>query len=317
MSVASEFLTRGLENIGARLRFSEGLLGIVTALGADAPEICAASAALFSSHHDVGIGVVLGSNVFNLAGLLGLSAVIVGKVDIGREGLLLNGGVALFVAGVVTALVLGLTVPWFSVVLLFVVLIPYVVLLAMHPAQIARLKMPGPVTRFLTAAIGHAHRDTRKRTHTRPARWIDGLVVAASLAVVVLSSIGAVHAAVALAARWNLHHAVMGTLILAALTSIPNLLAAVTLAREGRGAAVVSESLNSNTMNILAGLSLPALIFGMGKASGQALFTVWWMLGMTVFAVVAAGRRRGLNRTGGAILIALYLVFALKIASWK
>ena len=133
MSLASEFLTRGLENIGARLRFSEGLLGIVTALGADAPEISSAAVALLSSHHDVGLGVVLGSNVFNLAGLLGFTAVVAGRVSIGRQGLLFNGGVALFVTCVAAALVLGFIVPWLSIVLLAVVLLPYVALMAMHP----------------------------------------------------------------------------------------------------------------------------------------------------------------------------------------
>lgn len=71
MSWASVWLTSALERIGARLRFSEGLLGIVTALGADAPEICSAFTALLSNQHEIGLGVVLGSNIFNLAGLLG------------------------------------------------------------------------------------------------------------------------------------------------------------------------------------------------------------------------------------------------------
>jgi hypothetical protein len=58
MSWASVRLTASLERIGAWLRFSEGLLGIVTALGADPPEICSAFAALSLNHHEVGLGVV-------------------------------------------------------------------------------------------------------------------------------------------------------------------------------------------------------------------------------------------------------------------
>ena len=95
LTVASSVvLARELDRIGERLGFSEALLGIVTALGADAPEIASAVAALVAGHKATGVGVVVGSNVFNLAGLLGISALVAGPVRIHRHGLVLNGGVA-------------------------------------------------------------------------------------------------------------------------------------------------------------------------------------------------------------------------------
>ncbi len=69
---ASVVLARGLDRIGQRLGFSEALLGMVTALGADAPEIASAVAAVIAGHEETGVGVVVGSNVFNLAALLGV-----------------------------------------------------------------------------------------------------------------------------------------------------------------------------------------------------------------------------------------------------
>ena len=48
--------------------------------------------------------------------------------------------------------------------------------------------------------------------------------------------------------------------MLAAVTSLPNAVAAVYLARRGRAAATLSEALNSNTINVLAGLLLPAAL---------------------------------------------------------
>src|SRR5438309_10044632 len=95
---ASIVLARELDRIGERLGFSEALLGMVTALGADAPEISSAVVAVVSGHNDTGVGVVVGSNVFNIAALLGLSAVVAGSVRIHRHGLLLNGVVASLVA---------------------------------------------------------------------------------------------------------------------------------------------------------------------------------------------------------------------------
>ena len=55
MSWASVHLATALERIGTRLKFSDGLLGIVTALGADAPEICSAFAALAWSSDQISL----------------------------------------------------------------------------------------------------------------------------------------------------------------------------------------------------------------------------------------------------------------------
>src|SRR5216683_5185263 len=68
---ALPIFARELDRIGERLGFSEALLGMVTALGADAPEIASAVAAVVAGHKETGVGVVVGSNVFNLAALLG------------------------------------------------------------------------------------------------------------------------------------------------------------------------------------------------------------------------------------------------------
>ncbi len=317
MCWASVRLTATLERIGASQRFSEGLLGIVTALGADAPEICTAFAALSFKQHDIGLGVVLGSNIFNLAGLLGLSALVAGRVQIGRQGLWFTGGTSLVVSAILVPLVLRWIPAWSSMVLLALVLAPYVALTAMHPAQIARLKLPSLWKKFLEAAVGHVHRDSSRRKKNRRAAWYDPMWVVIAVGLIVGCSIGAVRSAVSLGARWGVSQAVIGTLILAALTSIPNVIAAVQLARDGRGAAVVSESLNSNTLNVIAGIALPALLIGFTAPSPQIVFAALWLIGMKVVALIAASRRHGLLRGGGALLVALYAVFVVTVILWK
>jgi cation:H+ antiporter len=317
MSWASARLAKALERIGVRLRFSDGLLGLVTALGADAPEICSAFAALLSNQHEIGLGVVLGSNIFNLAGLLGLSALVAGRVTIGRQGLWFNGGTSLVVSVVVVALVLRWIPVWSSLVLLTLLLVPYVALLAMHPRQIARLQLPPLMRSFLDVAIGHAHRDARKRASIPRSSWKDAVWALVSLTLIVGSSAGAVRSAVLLAGRWGVSQGVVGMVVLAALTSVPNVIAAVELAREGRGAAVVSESLNSNTLNILVGVCLPALLIGFAPPSPRIIFAALWLLCMKLVALAAASHRHGLRRDGGAVLALLYLIFALTIVLWK
>jgi cation:H+ antiporter len=313
--VATVVFARELDRLSERLGVSEGLHGILTALGADAPEISTAVAALVSSHSKIGVGVVVGSNVFNLAALLGLSALVAGHVRIHRHGLLLNGGVALAVAALAAALVLGAIGAVAATILLVAVLAPYMFFLSIRPAWIARIVPVAPVRRFLVAAVREEVRDLRTGEVALQASRLDLLVLGGALAAIVLGSVGMVHAAIDLGRRWGVSDLIVGTLVLAALTSLPNLMTAVRLALHGRGAAVVSESFNSNSLNVLAGIALPGLALTLGSASGLVAFSVWWLVGMTAVAIVLTYTGRGLRRTEGAVIVALYIAFAAVIAS--
>jgi Sodium/calcium exchanger protein len=88
---ASWLLVSRLERLGERAGFSEAWLGLVAALAADAPEITSAVTALARGQASVGAGVVIGSNVFNLAALLGLAAVVAGRIAFHRRVVLLAG----------------------------------------------------------------------------------------------------------------------------------------------------------------------------------------------------------------------------------
>jgi cation:H+ antiporter len=85
-------LVTRLERIGERLGFSEALLGVVAALAADAPEITASVSALSQHQRAIGAGVVIGSNAFNLAALLGLGALVSGGVSLHRRVVILGVG---------------------------------------------------------------------------------------------------------------------------------------------------------------------------------------------------------------------------------
>ena len=98
--------------------------------------------------------------------------------------------------------------------------------------------------------------------------------------------------------------------MLAAVTSLPNAVAAVYLAARGRGAATLSTALNSNTLNIALGLLLPAAVVGLGKAAGETTIIAAWYIGLTAVTLGFAYRDRGLRRATGLLVIAAYVVFA-------
>src|SRR5437016_9927545 len=128
----SWLLVTAIERVGARLALTEGLLGMLAALAADAPEITAAVAALAGHHSRIGTGVVIGSNVFNLAALLGLAAVLAGRIALHRRVIVLEGVVALWVAAACVAVVVGVLSAAVGLVSVLAVLIPYVLINGMR-----------------------------------------------------------------------------------------------------------------------------------------------------------------------------------------
>jgi len=313
--VSSEVLVRGLVVLGTKLKLTEGFLGLLTALGADVPEIASAIASLLAGAADLGRGVVLGSNIFNLAILLGLSAVITGQVRMRRQGLMLDGTVALFTLLVVAALLLGLLAPALAMVLLAVLLIPYVVLVGLRPRQVDHLPLPDGLAHLLAVAASQVHEEEQDQQETVGSRF-PVLLVPLSLLVIVLASVGLVRAALALAQAWQLSQALVGAVILAGLTSLPNAYAAVHLALRGRGAAVVSATVNSNTINLVVGLALPALVIGRSSAASQVFVELGWLLGMTVIGLLLLLPAKGMTRVGGAGMIVLYLLFVVAQVLW-
>jgi cation:H+ antiporter len=139
--------------------------------------------------------------------------------------------------------------------------------------------------------------------------WLPVWTVPAALVVIVAGSLVMVTTALLLGQRWHVPDVVLGTVALAAITGLPNLYAAVRLALRDDGATVVSEAFNSNTLNLVVGLGLPAVVIGaQARASGVAS-SLAWLGGMTVAAIAIAALQRGLTRTGGAAIVLLYAGF--------
>jgi cation:H+ antiporter len=306
---ASWLLVSRLERLGERAGFTEAWLGLVAALAADAPEITSAVTALAQGQPSVGAGVVIGSNVFNLAALLGLAAVVAGRIAFHRRVVLLAGIPGIWVAAVCLAVVAAVVPPGAGLALTAAVLVPGIAVLGMRRARMERLRLPRGWSGWLIAAVHEEETELAEAIRPRRGTWRDGLAAAAALVTVVAASITIEQAATALGRRYQVADIVTGALVLAVVTSLPNAVTAVYLAFRGRGAAVLSTALNSNAINVMAGLLVPASLTGLGLRSGQDLLVAGWYAGLTVMALAFAYRGRGLGRLPGAVIIAGYLAF--------
>ena len=308
--VTSWLLVSRLERVGERLGLSEALLGLVAALAADAPEITAAVAAIAGRQQQIGAGVVIGSNVFNLAALLGLGAVAAGRISLHRRVVVLGGTVAAWVAGVCLAVVAGVMPPAAGLVLALGAMAVYAVVLGAGPHDLGRLPLPRAWIAWLRSAVAEEEMELESAIRPRPARRQDVAVAAAALLVVVAASVMMERAASLLGSRFAVPEIVVGGLVLAAVTSFPNAVAAVYLAARGRGAATLSTALNSNALNVVIGLLLPAALLGLGHPTSQTTLIAAWYAGLTLAMVAFAYRDSGIRRLNGAVIIAAYVVFA-------
>ena len=312
---ASEALVWGLSRLGLKLGLAAGLLGLVTALGADAPEIASAVSAAFSGAKDIGVGVILGSNLFNLAALLGLPGLLVGRLRFPRLVPVADGAANLLVTLVAAGVLLGALSARLGAALFALLLAAYAAVLALPPRRIRRLPLPGWVSRAVLLLSVQIHsEDIVADVMSRTAGWLPVLLVPAALGIIVVGSVVMVTTAVFLGQRWHVPNVFVGTVALASITGIPNLYAAVRLALRGDGATVVSEAFNSNTLNLVAGIGLPALFLGAGAVASDPGAALAWLGGLSVAAVAIAAMQGGLTRLGGATIILAYGAFLVALA---
>jgi cation:H+ antiporter len=309
---ASELLARGLTRLGTKVGFSDGLLGLLAALAADSPELSSAVIAILAGAGSVGVGVVVGSNLFNLAALLGLPALVAHGIRIRRGPLLLDAAVGLYGTLAAVLMVAGLVPPAAAALFVAPVGVAYVVVLAVPRTALRR------VSRLMGGVPGNVSEVAYEVTHDRPAAghgsWGPVYLLPVALVSVVGGSFVMVHEALDAQAWLHLSAAVLGTIVLASLTSLPNLWVALHFARTDRGTALFSSAMNSNSINIIGGLIVPALFVGIGQAVGSRADFIWLIL-VTMLAVIVPLHGGRLTRAHGVAIIAIYIAFvALRVA---
>jgi cation:H+ antiporter len=307
----SWLLVTRLERVGERFGLSQALLGVVAALAADTPEITSSISAISEHQSAIGAGVVIGSNAFNLAALLGLSALVAGFISFHRRVVVLGGVVALWIAVWCVLASVGLISPLVSLPFASVVLLGYFIVLGLHRSELRRLPLPRLFTTWISLAVNEEEVELEDSIRPSRGRPIDAILAIGALIVVVLASIAMERGASKLGQHFHIADAVIGGIVLAAVTSLPNAVAAIHFATKGRGAAALSIALTSNNLNVIAGLFIPGALIGLASPSFSGNLTAASYLVLTVLVLVLAYCFRGLSRRSGVAIIAGYVAFVL------
>jgi cation:H+ antiporter len=248
--VGAELLVRGASKLALSFGISPLVVGLtVVAFGTSAPELAVSVQSAWSGQVDIALGNVVGSNIFNVLFILGLSALIA-PLLVHRQ--LIRQEVPMMVA---LSLLLWLLASDGGIsrgdgLLLVSLLLAYTFLVI---RQSRRESLAGaPLASELPPPVdGHAW----------DAHWLAQLLlVAAGMTLLVLGSNWLVEAAVTLARRLGMSEVVVGLTIVAAGTSLPEVATSIMAAVRGQRDIAVGNVVGSNIFNILAVLGISASI---------------------------------------------------------
>jgi cation:H+ antiporter len=292
-----------VRSCASRLARSYGLSALVVgltvvAIGTSAPELVVSILAVSRNQVDMTVGNVVGSNISNIALILGLSAVIYPIAM--RSGLLKRGiPLMLLASGALTLLVLNGTLGRVEGGILVAGLVAYFWYL------IRSCKQEPPETE----AEFDAYQRERDCCPGDESRLRNLALAAAGLVVLAVGAHLVVGAATLFALALGLSELVIGLTVVAIGTSLPELATSVLAALRKEADIAVGNAVGSNVLNILGVLGPAALVRPLAIDRSLLAFELPVMLGVSVLLLPLAWTRFRLERWEGALLLVGYATF--------
>jgi cation:H+ antiporter len=310
--------TRKLEELCEAFNHSIGVLSLLSALGANVPNYVSSAIAILSGHFDVGIGIIVGSNIYNIAIILGLCTLLTPE----RSGMTLDVRerrdvrvIAYYALAIVLLSFLVISqLPGGPFVAAFHARRPSLVLLPLMSVLVLGI-FGALLVHILRRSHGSAgttlhHHDYPQRKAPLSIVRLAGEVVF-TLVIALGGVLVMVQAGQTLTADLRMPSVLAGLLVLAIATSLPNTVVAVSLVRTGEAAACVEEVYSSASINTALGIVLP-LLFLHGILGDRYLLLLDAPLTLVLLSVVLFYVLRGrISRSLGFLLSGTYVAWVL------
>ncbi|WP_108447041.1 calcium/sodium antiporter [Halomonas denitrificans] len=291
----AEGLVRGASRLATRVGMSPLIIGLtVVAFGTSSPELAVSLKAAVDDQAGIALGNVVGSNIFNVLFILGVSALIVPLV-VAQQ--LIRFDIPLMVGLSLAVLLLALDggIGRLDGMLLVAGLAAYLVFLFRQNAK-AQSAETGQEAEAASASLG-----------------INLLYVAVGLGMLVLGSRWLVEGAVSFAQSLGISEQVIGLTIIAAGTSLPEVVTSIIAALRGERDIAVGNVVGSNIFNILGVLGLTGLLAPSGIAVSDAMlgFDIPVMIVVALACLPICFTGGMIDRWEGGVLLAYYLIYTL------
>jgi cation:H+ antiporter len=294
----AELLVRGASQLAARFGVSPLIIGLtVVAFGTGSPELAVGVRAALAGHADIAVGNVVGSNIFNVLFILGVSALVTPLV-VHDQLIRLDVPIMILASFAVFPLALDRNIGSVDGAILVAGIIAYTALLV-RLGRKQRLAARLPAIEPAGAAQG------------RIARLLDTFFIGAGLALLALGSDWLVTGATQIATALGVSQLVIGLTIVAAGTSLPEVATTVIAGIRGQREIAVGNVIGSNIYNILAVLGSAALLApgGLTVAPAAIRFDIPVMIAVAVACLPIFFTRGMVSRWEGAIFLAYWFAY--------
>jgi len=298
----AELLVRGASKLALGFGISPLVVGLtIVAFGTSSPELAVSVGAALEGKTDIAIGNVVGSNIFNVLFILGISALItplVVNVQLIRQEVPIMIGASLLLLALGLDGRLGLS----DGLLLCALMAAYTVFLVVQSRRESKAVTDDYAAQMKPNTAGS---------------WDSKLpvqlaLIVAGLALLVLGSEWLVNAAIQFAKALGVSDVVIGLTIVAAGTSMPEVATSIMAAVKGERDIAVGNVVGSNTFNILGCLGVTSLAAGSGGVVVPAAvmnFDILVMLAVALACLPVFMTGREIARWEGGLFVAYYAAY--------
>jgi cation:H+ antiporter len=294
--VGAELLVRGAARLAASFGISPLVVGLtVVAFGTSSPEFAVSLGSALGGDADIALGNVIGSSIFNVLFILGVSALIVPLLV---KSQLVRFDVPVMVGASVLLVAVGLDgrIGRLDGIVLFGLLLAYLVVLVR--------KSRGETAEGI-AEFGAEY------SEPRPTRLVNGSLIVVGLGMLVVGSNLLLDAAVFFAEQLGVSDLVIGLTLVAGGTSLPEVATSILAAVRGERDIAVGNVVGSNVFNILGvlGASAVAAPDGVQVAEGAIAFDLPVMLAVVVACLPIFLTGHVIARWEGALFVGYYVAY--------
>jgi len=294
----AEMMVRGSARMAVKAGISGLVVGLtVVAFGTSSPELAVSVMSAYKGQADIAVGNVVGSNIFNILVILGLSALVVPLV-VAQQLVRFDVPVMIAVSLLIVPLGLDGKIGRIDGLLLFTGVVAYTIFLIRQSRRENSAEVKAEYENEYAADPGGG--------------WTRNiLLVVTGIAGLSIGSMWLVDSAVTIARAFNVSELVIGLTIISAGTSMPEVATSVVAAIRGQRDIAVGNAVGSNIFNILCVLGLSSLVSpdGIHVPEAAMRFDIPVMIAVAVacLPVFFAGYR--ISRLNGALFLTMYAAY--------
>ncbi|MCQ2964161.1 MAG: calcium/sodium antiporter [archaeon] len=284
----ADMFVDGASNIAYNFKIPTLIVGLtIVAFGTSAPEAAVSIAASLGGSNAISLGNVIGSNLFNILGIIGICALL-GSLPVDKE-LLKRDFPVVLIATLVLVVIANLYGQLSRVIgILFLIAIIVYVYLMVKKAK-----------------------DNPESSEVQEAKFGMGksvIYLIIGLIGIILGAEFVVNSASFLASMFGLSDTLIGLTIVAIGTSLPELVTSLTALKKGDTGIVIGNIIGSCLFNILFILGISSAISPMPIASSLATDSIFLLI-VTAIAYVFAETQDTFDRKEGLILFILFIAY--------